>query len=142
MEVKAFAPDPNPTPRLRKTPVSMSRWINERNPPLHELLSAHDVVRLTRRPRWVIAGLCLIGRFPKKLKFRGRAIGWRRSDVLEWLARDITAVGDHAPAIRSESCRRPRHILLPLKRAASNRFARRCRARRRSSKCKASPRIC
>lgn len=69
--------------------VSLSRWVNERPLPITEILSAHDVARLTRRPVWVLTGLALIGRFPKKLKHRGRRIGWCRSDVLDWMSRDL-----------------------------------------------------
>lgn len=68
--------------------LTISRWVNEPYPPLNELLSSRDVARLTRRPRWVLSGLSLIGRFPKKFKFRGRGIGWRRSEVLEWISRE------------------------------------------------------
>jgi predicted DNA-binding transcriptional regulator AlpA len=69
--------------------VLISPWVNERFPPINELLRSQDVARLTRRPRWLIAGLCLIGRFPKRLNFHGRAIGWRRSEVLDWLGRNF-----------------------------------------------------
>ena len=66
--------------------IMLSRWVNEPYPPLTELLSAHDVARLTRRPRWLLVGLAMIGRFPKRARFRGRAFGWWLSDVLEWMA--------------------------------------------------------
>lgn len=76
------------SPQPRQT-LTISKWVNEPYPPLNELLNAYEVVRLTRRPRWVLMGLCFIGRFPKKLKFRGRGIGWRRSEVLDWMSRDL-----------------------------------------------------
>lgn len=139
MEVKAPVSDPCSKPKAGKTSVSLSRWINERYPPLHDLLSAHDVARLTRRPRWVLAALCLIGRFPKKLKFRGRAIGWRRSDVLKWLARNLPVTGDHAVANRSSARRRPRQISLRLKRIGGVPLARGNCAR--GAYRKASPRV-
>jgi hypothetical protein len=63
--------------------VSISKWVNEPLPPLSELLTTHDVVRLTRRRRWVIAGLVLLRRFPKKRTFHGQASGWLRSEVFE-----------------------------------------------------------
>jgi len=78
----------------RVLPVRIATWVNERCPPLSEILSAHDVARLTRRPRWVLTGLCLIGRFPKRLQLRGRKIGWRRAEVLDWMAQG--AVRDSA----------------------------------------------
>ena len=65
--------------------VTLSKWVNERFPPWEQLLSAHDVARLTRRPRWVLLGLTLLGRFPRKHCFHGRRIGWLRDDVLDWI---------------------------------------------------------
>lgn len=65
--------------------VSLSRWVNEPLPSCEELLTAHDVARLTRRPHWTLATLALLGCFPKKQRFHGRRIGWRRRDVLQWL---------------------------------------------------------
>lgn len=121
--------EPSSMPMARRTAVSISRWINERYPPLQDLLSAHDVARLTRRPRWMIVGLSLIGRFPKKLKFRGRAIGWRRSEVLEWMLRDLAVASDRAVASPSRRRRRPRQVSFQFQRAASVSLARRNRAR-------------
>ena len=69
-------------------PVSLSRWVNEGLPSCQALLSDHEVARLTRRPRWVLETLTLLGRFPKKQRFHGRRIGWRRHDVLLWLTTD------------------------------------------------------
>lgn len=66
--------------------VSLSKWVNERFPSYQELLSSHDVARLTRRNRWVLAALTAVGRFPAKQRFHGRTIGWRRQDVERWLA--------------------------------------------------------
>jgi predicted DNA-binding transcriptional regulator AlpA len=67
--------------------VTLSKWVNERFPPWEQLLSAHDVARLTRRPRWVLLGLTLLGRFPRKHCFHGRRIGWLRDDVLDWIGK-------------------------------------------------------
>lgn len=108
--------DPKAAPR-----VTLSRWINEPYPPLTELLSAHDVARLTRRPRWLLLGLALIGRFPKKAWFRGRAVGWWLSDVLEWMARDLALDRDHATLSRPCGRRQPRQDCLPLE--ARGRYA-------------------
>jgi hypothetical protein len=71
------------------TSVVISPWVNEPPAPLHNLLSSHDVARLTRRPSWLITSLSLIGRFPRKAKFHGRRIGWLRCEVLDWMARDL-----------------------------------------------------
>lgn len=71
--------------------VVLSPFVNERFPAWEDLLSAHDVARLMRRPRWVLAGLAFFGRFPRKRRYHGHSIGWLRSDVLSWLARDLRA---------------------------------------------------
>src|SRR5579883_556303 len=36
--------------------VVLSPFVNERFPAWEDLLSAHDVARITRRPRWMLAG--------------------------------------------------------------------------------------
>jgi predicted DNA-binding transcriptional regulator AlpA len=92
------------------SPIALSRWVNEPYPALTEILSARDVARLTRRPHWLLVGLALIGRFPKRARFRGRALGWWLSDVLEWMAKDLRY---HTPLPRG--CRtQPRQTSLPL----------------------------
>lgn len=65
--------------------VRLSRRVNEHFPPLEQTLSAHDVARLTRRHRWVLYALTALGRFPKPQRFRGKAIGWHRRDLANWL---------------------------------------------------------
>src|ERR1700741_1030709 len=92
--------------------VALSPWVNEPLPAWDELLSAHDVARLTRRPRWVLLSLMALRRFPRKHRFHGRAIGWLRNDVLEWMAKDLRVAGcQAAPQLR----RRPaRQMGLPL----------------------------
>lgn len=76
--------------------VTLSRWVNESPPSCQEILTAHDVARLTRRPRWVLETLTLFGRFPHKRRFHGRRIGWCRRDVLLWLGAE--AFPDHNPS--------------------------------------------
>lgn len=68
------------------TTVSLSKWVNERSPALGEILSAHDVARLTRRHGWLLRTQTLVGRLPREQRFHGRAIGWAKRDVLKWLA--------------------------------------------------------
>lgn len=114
-------------PTTPAPPVVLSRWVNEPYPPLTELLSAHDVARLTRRPRWLLVGLALIGRFPKKARFRGRALGWWCSDILEWMARDLALERHHMTSSRPSSRTQPRQTCLPLE------FGGPCRAVRRNS---------
>ncbi|QOJ31398.1 MAG: AlpA family phage regulatory protein [Gammaproteobacteria bacterium] len=77
------------TSKVSPPPVVLSRWVNERCPALAEILSAHDVARLTRRPCWVLLGLSLVGRFPKRTTYRGRSVGWSRSEVLAWMTREL-----------------------------------------------------
>lgn len=83
---------------LRRVDVSLSPWVNERLPAWTDLLSAHDVARLTRRPTWVLLSLTAVGRFPRKLCYHGRSVGWLRADVVEWLAKSN----------RAEDCTRAR----------------------------------
>jgi predicted DNA-binding transcriptional regulator AlpA len=71
--------------------VPLSRWVNEPFPAWSEILTSHEVARLTRRHCWTLAALSLFGQFPKKLHFRGRPIGWLRAEVDEWLDRRRTA---------------------------------------------------
>jgi predicted DNA-binding transcriptional regulator AlpA len=74
--------------------VSLSPYVNERLPNWEELLSAHDVARLTRRPRWMLTSMVFLRRFPRKRRYHGRGIGWLRSDVIHWLGKDLRAAND------------------------------------------------
>src|SRR6266403_1918566 len=80
--------------------VVLSRWVNEPYPDWEQLLSAHDVARLTRRPRWLLLSMMVIGRFPQKRRFQGRGIGWLRSDVAHWLAKDLRTLRSSARPAR------------------------------------------
>jgi predicted DNA-binding transcriptional regulator AlpA len=84
------------------TRVTISRWVNEQSLPWNQILSAHDVARLTRRKRWVCVGLTWLGRFPRKRRFRGRAVGWLESEVLAWMSRDSRV--SHFECPRPTSC--------------------------------------
>jgi predicted DNA-binding transcriptional regulator AlpA len=97
--------------------VAISPWVNERFPDWEQLLSARDVARLTRRPRWIVLSLALLGRFPRKRRFHGRGIGWLRSDVLHWLTRDLRTIrgnGHCATVLRPGSVKQ---LSLPLRRS-------------------------
>lgn len=113
---------------LRRVDVSLSPWVNERFPAWTDLLSAHDVARLTRRPTWVLLSLAAVGRFPRKTYFQGRSVGWLRADVLDWLEKnDNEADGctrSRSPATYYLS---GRQLLLP--------FGYRCGARRPRNAC-------
>ena len=91
MSPEDFSPEQAACSAARSKNVSLSKWVNEPLPAWEQLLSAHDVAHLTRRPRWLLFGMMAVGRFPRTLKFHGRAIGWLRSDVLEWATQDSTA---------------------------------------------------
>ena len=115
--MKSGLPDTNLNSRLRLScaHVALSRWVNEPLPAWQDLLSAHDVARLTRRPGWILCGLALVGRFPRKCQYRGRCIGWLRSDVLAWMTRELT-IKESAPSIIARSYHRqerssPQHRL-------------------------------
>jgi predicted DNA-binding transcriptional regulator AlpA len=83
--------------RGRAQRVSLSKWVNESLPSFQELLTSHEVARLTRRHRWVLAALTVAGCFPLKQRFHGRSIGWRRNDVERWLAeRSATEHRNHS----------------------------------------------
>jgi len=107
-----------PNPKAEPVPpVVVPRWVNDRCPPLAEILSAHDVARLTRRPCWLLLSLSIVGRFPKKMLFRGRPVGWCRSEVLAWMTRNLALEPGHATPRRCGR-RRPRQHRLPLNRPA------------------------
>lgn len=97
--------------------VALSRWVNEPLPAWQDILSAHDVARLTRRPTWILYGLALVGRFPRECQYRGRRIGWLRSDVLNWMTRELT-IKASAPRVIARSYHRrersSRQHCLPL----------------------------
>src|SRR5580658_4166904 len=110
-------------------PVTLSPWINEHFPAWEQLLSAHDVARLTRRPRWVIASLILVRRFPRKRRYHGRGIGWLRSDVIHWLAKDLRAANCRAEQAPTGPISIARQTPLPLQ------CTQPCAARRTRARC-------
>ena len=120
-----------PAPPGASHRVSLSPYVNEQFPNWEEMLSAHDVARLTRRPRWMVLSLALLGRFPRKRRFHGRAIGWSRSDVLTWLRKDLRTTQCHINPVAVARSRVARQGLLPLD--FTPRCARRHRRRLRST---------
>src|SRR5260221_14246797 len=99
--------------------VSLSPYVNEQFPNWEELLSAHDVARLTRRPRWMVLGLALLGRFPRKRRFHGRGIGWLRSDGVRWLGKDLRTTQCHTNPSAVTRSRVMRERGLPLERGCT-----------------------
>ena len=120
----------NPRLRLPCARVALSRWVNERPLAWQDILSAHDVARLTRRPNWILCGLALVGRFPRKCQYRGRRIGWLRTDVLDWMKRELTIEkADHVPTSPFSRCANRQRLqsCLPLNGMAPRRTCRRRR---------------
>jgi predicted DNA-binding transcriptional regulator AlpA len=102
---------------LPKPSVTISPWVNEALPNIQGLLCSRDLARLTRRPRWELFGLALIGKFPRKKRYRGRPIGWCRAEVLEWMTRELaieTEVQERLNAPRHCAHRNARQQCLPL----------------------------
>lgn len=99
--------------------LRLPRWVNEPLPDLRALLSASEISRLTRRPRWLLLGLAVLGRFPKQRTYCGKPVGWHRADVLDWLTQNMTMEADQSP--RSGRCRHasPRQACLPFDTARS-----------------------
>ena len=90
-----------PSAATARQEVSISKWVNERAPPWDDILTAHDVARLTRRHPWHLSALMWIGRFPAQQRFRGRRLGWLRSDVVSWLAKELrTRNHQHGPSVQ------------------------------------------
>ena len=97
--------------------VTISRWVNEPLPNIHGILCSRDLARLTRRPRWMLCGLALMGKFPRKKRFRGRLVGWCRTEVLDWMSRDLVVEIENLERLNgTRRCarRHPRQECLPL----------------------------
>jgi predicted DNA-binding transcriptional regulator AlpA len=86
--------------------------MNEPYPSLGELLSSHDVARLTRRPRWMLIGLGLIGQFPRRRRLRGQWIGWYRFEVLAWIVRNSRSMTANSTRELAATARNHQAILL------------------------------
>ena len=101
--------------------VYLTRWVNEPLPDLRAILSASEISRLTRRPRWLLLGLAVLGRFPKQRTHCGKPVGWHRADVLDWLTQNMAV--EAASTLHSQDCRhaRPSQACLPLEISHSRR---------------------
>jgi len=97
--------------------ISLSKYVNERFPAWEQLLSAHDVARLTRRPRWWLLSMAVLGQFPRKQRFHGRGIGWLRADVMDWMAKDIRNTQCHTLPTSVAQSEIARQRSLPLSHA-------------------------
>ena len=108
--------------------VSLSPWVNEQFPGWGQLLSSHDIARLTRRPRWMLLGMMVLGRFPRRCRFHGRRVGWLRSDVLAWMTDDMAIASCKTRGSRVAYLS-GRQMCLPLKCTSA------CAAHRRRARC-------
>lgn len=111
------APGATAGQKTRAMTVTISPWVNEPLPNTHGILCSRDLARLTRRPRWVLCGLALIGKFPRKKRFRGRLVGWCRAEVLDWMSRDLAVETENRErynAPRRCARRHSRQACLPL----------------------------
>ena len=102
--------------------VRLPRWVNEPLPDVHAILSGREISRLTRRPRWLLLGLAVVGRFPKQRTHCGKPIGWHRADVLDWLTQHMTIEPDLASETRHCRHARPSQACLPLEIHATQRL--------------------
>jgi predicted DNA-binding transcriptional regulator AlpA len=94
--------------------LRLPRWINEPLPDLRAILSASEISRLTRRPRWLLLGLSVLGQFPKRRTHCGKPVGWHRADVLDWLTENMTIESDRPPETKNCRQARPSQVCLPL----------------------------
>ncbi len=101
--------------------VTLSKWVNERSPALTGILTAHDVARLAKRPRWALPALSLLGLLPEGIRFHGRRVGWNRKEIERWVLRRNVA---DAAAHTKPSPRRPRCLCRRERRYAGKRISR------------------
>jgi predicted DNA-binding transcriptional regulator AlpA len=113
--------------------VRVSPRVNEKLPALNQILSAHDVARLTRRNRWVLYALSFLGRFPRKQRFRGHTIGWDRAEILEWLTPRKPTQPKASTSETTNRYPRPNHAYLWRGTGSLCRMRRRHRRRRSTS---------
>lgn len=101
--------------------LRLPRWVNEPLPDLRAILSASEISRLTRRPRWLLLGLAVFGQFPKRRTHCGKPVGWHRADVLDWLTQNMEIEEESAGTTSVCRSARPRQACLPLEMVASQR---------------------
>lgn len=121
MDTRSTSESPTVAPTINHTSqnLRLPRWVNEPLPDLRAILSANEISRLTRRPRWLLMGLSVLGRFPKRRTHCGKPVGWHRADVLDWLTQNMRIEPEHT--IESRHClqARPLQACLPLEIAST-----------------------
>lgn len=110
--------------------VRLPRWVNEPLPDLRAILTSREISRLTRRPRWLLLGLAVLGRFPKQRTHCGKPVGWHRADVLDWLTQNMTAESDSPVTPCADRQLRPSQACLPLEVSSPCRMRHRFQRRR------------
>lgn len=108
--------------------VHLARWVNEPLPNAQAILSGREIARLTRRPRWILIGMAMLGTFPKQRTHGGKAIGWHRADVLDWLTQHMATEPEISPAPPACQQQRPSQTCLPFENKTS------CRHRLRTAR--------
>jgi predicted DNA-binding transcriptional regulator AlpA len=90
----------NPDARRPRTPrvEVRARSVAERVDGIDQVLSTHDIERITGRHRCTIYRWVLAGTFPEKRAGGGR--GWLRSDIERWLLRGGGCVDGDGPTLR------------------------------------------
>ena len=131
MDTQSTSGSPASAPTIIRTPkdLRLLRWVNEPLPDLRAILTASEISRLTRRPRWLLLGLAVLGRFPRRRTHCGKPVGWHRADVLDWLTRNISTESLRPAAPCADRSPRPSQACLPL--AVSSRCQTRHRPRLR-----------
>jgi predicted DNA-binding transcriptional regulator AlpA len=116
MDTRSTSESPPVAPTIIRAPqdLRLPRWVNEPLPDLRAILSASEISRLTRRPRWLLLGLAVLGRFPKQRTHCGKPVGWHRADVLDWLTQHMRIEPDLPSTPRTCRQARPRQACLPL----------------------------
>ena len=113
MDTRSTPADHPDIPRTAQE-LHLPRWVNEPLPDLRAILSASEISRLTRRPRWLLLGLAALGQFPKRRTHCGKPVGWHRTDVLDWLTQNMTIEPDRQPEAKDCRQARPSQACLPL----------------------------
>ena len=122
MDTRSTSESPTVAPTVNHTSqnLRLPRWVNEPLPDLRAILSANEISRLTRRPRWLLLGLAVLGRFPKRRTHCGKPVGWHRADVLDWLTRNMAIEDDCKVEARTCRSAKPRQACLPLEMDATH----------------------
>jgi len=110
--------------------VRLPRCVDESFPDVHAILSGSEIARLTRRPRWLLFGMAVLGHFPKQRTHCGKSIGWHRADVLDWLTQHMATESDSPPTPHTGRHPRASHAWLPPELASPCRMHHRSQRRR------------